>query len=197
MAYQYWWVSKEGVRAPEEIVKDETADWNIHRDEEWGFVVKYPNDWIVKKDKLENKVNFGEEKEMKVEISEGKYEKMNLFKIGCTVGFYRNISELWKNKEERLSLEDWISKTFLPLRKGETIDSVTFGVENYEGLLVEKFKEVGIIKIIPRIFIQKNGTIYEIRGEVPALPTTGEFFPTEHSYDKVFNQMLSTFKFIK
>jgi len=30
---------------PKEEVKDETADWGTYRNEEYGYEIKYPNDW--------------------------------------------------------------------------------------------------------------------------------------------------------
>jgi hypothetical protein len=30
-----------------EIINDETADWKTYRNEEYGFEVKYPEDWII------------------------------------------------------------------------------------------------------------------------------------------------------
>jgi hypothetical protein len=123
-----------------EIVEDGTDSWKTYRSEEYGFEARYPEDWIVKEDTFANEINFGE-------------EKMKLFKVGFTVAFYQNQSELWGNETKSLSLEDWISKTFLPLKEGEVKKFSTFGVGNYEGFLVKKFKSVGVAKLTTRIFI--------------------------------------------
>ncbi len=45
LAWQYWAVPKEEmpeVKTPEEIIEDETADWDTYRNEEYGFEIKYP-----------------------------------------------------------------------------------------------------------------------------------------------------------
>ena len=54
-----------------------------------------------------------------------------------------------------------------------------------------------LFRSIPSVFIQRDNAIYEIEGEVPALSTSGEFFPTEYNYNEVFNQILSTFRFLE
>lgn len=52
LAWQYYEMAKEkvetpGVEGPEGTVKDETADWETYRNEEYGYEMKYPKDWHV------------------------------------------------------------------------------------------------------------------------------------------------------
>ena len=52
LTWQYWWVSKEEVKppeikVPEEVIEEETANWKTYRNEEYGFEIKYPTDWKV------------------------------------------------------------------------------------------------------------------------------------------------------
>lgn len=50
-----WWTKTQEVplvelpeiKKPEKVVKDETADWKTYRNEEYGFEVKYPNNWKI------------------------------------------------------------------------------------------------------------------------------------------------------
>lgn len=49
LAYQYWWLPKEEVKPLEIekqtiIPKDQTANWKTYRNEEYGFEIKYPKD---------------------------------------------------------------------------------------------------------------------------------------------------------
>ena len=41
--WQYFGVPEEKVEEPEEITKDETANWQTYRNEEYGFEIKYPS----------------------------------------------------------------------------------------------------------------------------------------------------------
>lgn len=176
---------------PKETISEETASWKVYKNDEYGFGVKYPRDWTVKEDTLANEINFGE-RELVTGVGG---EKIIIEKIGFSVGLYRNVGELWGNKEEQLSLENWVSKIFLPLETGEVEESIIFGIGNYKGVLVKKFKSVGVIQLVTRIFVQKNGSIYEIKGEIPT-PASVDF-PTEYNYEETFNQMLSTFRFLQ
>jgi len=43
---------------PEEIIEDETIDWQTYRNEKWGFEMKYPRHWHIEEEKEEG-VHFG------------------------------------------------------------------------------------------------------------------------------------------
>jgi len=47
LAWQYFWVPEEEVKAPKEIVEDETVDWKTYRNENYGYEVKYPSSWRI------------------------------------------------------------------------------------------------------------------------------------------------------
>ncbi|PIV42931.1 MAG: hypothetical protein COS26_01450 [Candidatus Nealsonbacteria bacterium CG02_land_8_20_14_3_00_40_11] len=46
--------------APGEKVKNETADWQTYRNEEFGFEIKYPKDWIFNPDVMSFNFSSGE-----------------------------------------------------------------------------------------------------------------------------------------
>ena len=148
--------------------------------------MKYPPDWFVEKSATGEEIyfKFGEKRRIIIP-EEG---EINVEKIGLTIRIVRKESGI---------LENLISERFLPLEEDETIEPITFGVEDYKGILVKKFKTVGVVKLIPRVFIKRNDSLYELEGEIPSLVTSSEFFSTQYNYDKVYNQMLSTFRFLE
>jgi len=52
-AWQYFGASRKEVKVPEvktseEIVQNETANWQTYRNDEFGFELKYPQGWVVR-----------------------------------------------------------------------------------------------------------------------------------------------------
>jgi len=171
--------------------KIQTADWQTYRNEEYGFEVKYPEDWFVREDTFTKEIYFGET----VGFYEENGTKIPVEKIGFSVEFYSNLSKLFGNESVLLSLKDWVSETFLPLQEGENVEDITFGANNYNGILVETYKELGVVHLIKTVYVKQDESIYELKGEVLTPATAG--VPTKYNYDKIFNQMLSTFRFLE
>ena len=161
------------------------TDWLDYWNEEYEFKVDYLSNWFVRESTSTKEVYFGERKNIRNKEVE---------KIGFTVRFYSNTSKLPGN-EANLSLEEWISKNFLPLQNGEIKETITFGKDNYTGILLKKYKGVGVIKLTPSVYTIRNGSIFEIISEVPTLETKD--FPTGYNYDGIFDRMLSAFQFIE
>ncbi|XOB42014.1 MAG: hypothetical protein ACKKMS_01395 [Candidatus Nealsonbacteria bacterium] len=45
LTWQYFWFPEKKAEVSEEIIGDETADWKIYKNEEYGYEIKYPKDW--------------------------------------------------------------------------------------------------------------------------------------------------------
>ena len=44
LAYQHFQITEKEIETPEEVIKDETADWKTYRNEEYGYEFKYPEE---------------------------------------------------------------------------------------------------------------------------------------------------------
>lgn len=192
--YGHWKIKKEALDYSFDSL-DNYIDWNIHINENLGFSIEYPEDWIIKENILTREVSFGEEKEVETDRRTEMNGALKLFKAGFVIKQYENRRELPGNQERNLSLNDWISEIFLPLRGGESKSKVKFGKEGYEGVFLEKFDSLEVNKLVKIVFGEGNGKIYEIRSEMPLLVTLG--LKTAYDYDSVFDKMLSTFRFIQ
>ena len=163
------------VKTTDEIVEDETDDWQTYRNEEFGFEVKYPEDLGL----------FFLTHEIFL-IS----EKINSLDKYFLLSVFDNINNL--------SINEYIEKE-IPKEKGpysQPIVEVT-EIENYinnniNGKKVTiKFDTRGYINIQQRVILNKGNFLYTI------------FLPKDvseklsESQLKTANQILSTFKFIE
>lgn len=176
-----------------ETEAEEIIVWNLYRDFVLGFSIDYPSDWNYKEDAFTGEISFGQEKDVDVEVLNGKNESLKIFKAGFTLKIYENKESLPGNPEG-LSLDDWIFNNFLPLEGDEVKEEIIFGVGDYSGILLKKYKSLGINKLVTFVFAKNNEKIFELRGEIPVLATIN--IPTEYDYENVFDIMLSTFKFV-
>jgi hypothetical protein len=163
-------------------IENEIANWEIYRSEQMGFEIKYPPDLGVSYERVSStgtEVYFYKP----FWIVD---EKINYIIMSIDMGIYYS-QELMRE----YTLDEWINENFLPLKEGESKKTIGFGVDNYKGIKIEA---VGIIKLIPYVFIQRDKNIYEIIGNVPSLTTE---FPKDYEPNKIYNQMLSTFKFLR
>ena len=119
-----------------EEVKDETSDWNVYKNEEYGFEIKYPKD--IEYHSKTWGVDFVE-----------KSEAQNKF---FTIYLYSELEQL-PNNEAGLSFEDWINKQI----KSEAFeDGRIFSSGTLTGI---KVRDQGIVPF-ENILIKKNDKIY-------------------------------------
>ncbi len=165
LAWQY-------LEIPKEEVKDETADWKTYKNDEYGFEIKHPNDWIMEIYKkahemaiLQSLIKWyppwipPEKIDVVIEINVGK--KQEGYSIPVILGFGKDIT--CENVE---------------------IGNLTFCK------LVKKSEKLNIMDVIS-YSISKNDNIY----------TVGMFYDLPDSEIQlefeIFNQMLSTFLFLE
>ena len=198
LAWQYW--PKEEVKAPEEkieeampeevipekITKDETANWKTYQIEEMRFSIKSPSDF---------------------EYFEPLAPDFNAFRDGLICTFLeRDISLTidifsWTefNEEllgERYTLEDWIaSDTALPpgisnpqlLRENIIVDNNPAIRISY---ILTYLTFPSYYKKIITVYTQKGKRMYNISGMIEDPEKEKISLP-------IFNQMLSTFRFLE
>ncbi|MBU3918483.1 hypothetical protein KKC63_01050 [Patescibacteria group bacterium] len=157
---------------------DETADWKIYTDDEYGFEIKYPNFYYIIDEDFGN-VSFRNEKYR--ENPSG----------GCEFNILIRPNPLKKN------LEEW-------LRDNSTEAEFATDAHEKSGKLYFNSKQANIEEI--NIGREKAIKFYQIGGHpndwINTLVENGiyiiemMYFPKCSSELDVFNQILSTFKFI-
>jgi len=193
-AWQYFGAPEETKVLEKEAVKDETkdetADWKTYRNEEYGFEVKYPGDWqldlrgapsSVRFDV--NKDNFLTKKEFRERLGNEYTYRWHYYRWkfydDIEIKVYVSLNELPGNVNN-LDLEKWIEKRMEDyLISKNSKKEIT--VNKYKGIEV---KELGYGSY-RSIFLLRNSFIYNF------------FLDAYHPEMDIFNQMLSTFRFIR
>lgn len=164
----------------------ETADWKIYKNEEYGFELKYPKDWIVDEpgikpsDRYVRFVDINKINKLKESYENG---VANIFVDGGNFFIYIG------DNSEGVSLDSWAEREKKE-REGEG-----YSVSKKETFLNNKpLIELTLSKKDPvswRIFYVENGSnVYALY----LYPLFGDNF---EEYKEILEKMLSTFKFTK
>jgi len=127
LAWQYWWVPKEKGKTPEKITQDETADWKTYRNEDYGFAMKYPKDWVFEESKDEEGASIFFHTLKKDEYN--MYFK-NSFTIYIMKTTYTNVQKWFDNAYKDRSPELVPDKKIIIINDNEWLyifDPITFG----------------------------------------------------------------------
>jgi len=182
---ELWWVMDkiEEFGEQETVVEDETADWRTYRDEEYGFEIKYPSDWnwdINPYFWFPNIVFCNPESSLQSSVNKAEY-----FGVGD-----RGETKGCKPKETPSSHPDSEGQIWLFVNNIST--------NKYEGCSECPIREINGIKIkidYSDAFWVNPSNSYSftltIRLDHPYNQEDLE------QYREIFNQMLSTFRFLE
>jgi len=184
-------VSIPETKLPEKITRDETATWKIYTNTGHKYEIKYPEDWILSEfcEGIPGQANFCNFKKAGFSSKET-YDKISQKHQSITNGIPNDDDiNIWVVlKSSRQSLRDYIIYLATKIEH-YNIDQVKIEEKkNNEGIDFLLYTNP-TITTYQTAFFEKDNTVYEIENHAD--------IPNAEMKIKVFNQMLSTFKFLK
>ena len=164
-----------------EDIKDEMADWKTYQNEESGYEIKYPADWIIISDwkfitdATDMGINFcGPEYKSKIECSAGGKGDSPVIRLRDDMPDYNEEEYCILNEESIFCKEDLI------------LSQKNIKIAGRDGIITE-FKDINNRSIYAnwkKNFIDEKAFVLSVVG-----------LKKYSDYRDVFNQMLATFKF--
>jgi len=212
MAYQYWWAPKEEEKALEGVIEDETANWEVYRNEEYGFEIGHPKGQTLhfweKESLLGEKelygVSFGswcysKNEQVVQEAKEKDFMEENYdWNMGAPIvinSFGIKVSD----NSQNLPLDIWIKKYEFCGNKNDW----AFQKFGFKGIDSIQIHDVGTCAPgaggkYYAAYVPQNRKIYSVwTGGEPIYSNKEGVEECRVKEKEMFDQMLSTFKFIE
>lgn len=168
-------LSDENIEKKESVETEiDTSDWETYRNEEYGYEIQYPNDWIVDLKYESVGTLFFRTKRRQDDIDAKK--PVRIFDVSIKI--HNSTQELLRNQDKKLSFQDWLKENF-DMRNSIIVDG-NVGYQGFSSSIYEEFSDEITL-------IESQGKIYEIRidgSETEKIPLKTK-------------KMISTFKFIQ
>lgn len=174
----YWNVGSVLIEFPKNHLTDKTANWQTYHNEEYGFEMRYPEDWIQQDSSDNKKINFYD-KEWSLESDPF---KKTMIVPEVTISYY--------DYSDGLNIEDFIKKMF-DLEKYTTLQEAVEGeidINKYGQELIDG-KNVNYLLL----GAESSKYFYFIPLKEKRIIVFSIFYNTTLKYPN----LLSTFKFIE
>jgi len=158
------------IKKIENIAKNETTDWKTYRNEEYRCEVKYPSEWVIIKESTESTI-FADKKEVEAQ------KEKQAGEIRCSAGIW------FYNNDKGLSLYDWAIDKWGDPEKREAGKISEVKINDLEGIKYE-FMSMGT----------ETNVLFSKDNKIIDLQATFDGCDNLHT---IFNQMLSTFRFLE
>jgi hypothetical protein len=164
------------------FIKDETADWKTYTNEEYRFEMKYPKDWLVQDSVFIDPVNRQDF------INKG-IEPLTGAKFTSLDDPTLTVSLIVHNNYNNDTLEEWLKVYQETSPTGASLSwKEEFSIAGEKGL---KGGFGCCMTYRQSAFLTKGNRVYQLEGGLRDLQAG------TYENDAIFNQMLSTFRFIE
>lgn len=180
--WQYSWAPKIEISEFEPAEKiqpeNETANWKTYINEEHGYEIKYPESWFVYEIEIYEKQNLPVVYFQPEEEAEILYEKYPGIMMAGPHSLAASIIVF--DNPSNLTLKEWVAEEAGSKNQKEVIVGGETGIEvKFSGL--------------PYVYIVKESKIYRFASGIPRSKKKDEI----KDEIEIFNQMLSTFRFLE
>jgi hypothetical protein len=162
-------------------IQNPTYSWNLYEDKFYGYLIKYPKNWFLYPDEIHKPgypthiSSFDVEKYVSERGISGDTEWPS---ISGELNIH--ITLMPGEKPKDVTLRDWLKDNLLS--EGEVKEITEIAVSDSPGIKIVTDRDVSI-------FVLRGNTVFII------YPEPIESLKSEHG--RIFNLMLSTFKFIE